>query len=999
MKTSLTPSWLRDLVAQCGFLDAYAQADPYFPEFASDLASYLDQAGHKLWDRLRTTFASTPDEVTLRNIWALASADPLLTGAIWRAASLQPNFDDALRQELNKLKSSFLEHASVPPWIEPIIQPTVRSPLDLSAAQEFTPSLRFRYVLAALTRDRFDALVCIRSIRRERRCSKLTRQRELKKAVQAAIKKSLEIRRITRKDFLQLPLMEQLVVSSDDSLLETVVDTEGVTPTALAKSVEAAWATHSDLRGRLLELLRGTSLWVRGQKHRPEHRLKENNVEFFNEHANQLAVDALDDDLRAEFASKFEKWLILSRDPSSSWVPLSENAVKLLGDLNPQSQFPSYLRLDAAEITRRFVTGELSAQTLRAADLEVIQITWTSKDREELARAGRITALDQLDPDVAATIFPQIAEAADSSVPSIAKNSLAQLVKQELCIDEAVDLLEQGQYPQLRQHIRDMIAGGSRTWAKAFRPYLGTETAAGLYNDPSWQTTEDLLAYLSHGSGIKDYNQYKNELSHLIGTELNRLFEPSERPASAQGAQVTEIDVPRWTTLAQTYASSFEDAAQLLVESLGSTAVIELLKRSATRHSLRKALEAKLSDGNALKDINRYRIEHVGTASELFGIVQEDAALIQWLRPELAEKLQVGTTTADVAALILCYRRSPRHLKTLAQANGAERFRSSVVESCDLLRERSRDRGYLELTAKLGARHVCTLAAVMASMDAAASAGHKLDKSYHHYALPKRSGGTRTVSAPNPLLKKVQKAILFRIISPLGAHPAAHGFVKGRSVGSNAALHVKRPVVSNCDIENCFPSVKWPLLLGALRRDVGKTLSPAAISLIVDITTMEGGLPIGAPTSPALLNRVLLMTDQTLSAAAEKRHCHYSRYADDLTFSGDHRAVELLGVAKRTLAQIGLALDAKKTNIYRRGRRQIVTGLVVNDRVSVPRRLRRRMRAAVHAAELGRTPTWHGQEKSFTSLKGRIAYLRSVNCEEGERLLSRLKSIGDESDE
>ena len=118
-----------------------------------------------------------------------------------------------------------------------------------------------------------------------------------------------------------------------------------------------------------------------------------------------------------------------------------------------------------------------------------------------------------------------------------------------------------------------------------------------------------------------------------------------------------------------------------------------------------------------------------------------------------------------------------------------------------------------------------------------------------------------------------------------------------------------------------------------------------------------------------------------------------------MTFSGDDSAVALLGVAKRTLAQIGLSLDSKKTNIYRRGRRQIVTGLVVNDRVSVPRRLRRRMRAAVHAVEQGRAPTWHGQEEPLTSLRGRVAYLRSVNREEGERLLSRLKSIGDDSDD
>ena len=984
MKMSLNPSGLLDLVKQCGFLDAYAKANPHSSDFSKDLSFHLDQAGSKLWDQLRAEFGGETEETILRNSWAVAASYPILAGAVWRAANSQPGFDDLLRGELQKFKSLLLKRGNFPDWLEPLVDPAFDSTLDLSEAEEFTPALRFRYVLAGLTQKRFDSLECIESIREERRCSRMARQREIKKALDAASEKSLVINPIPQKAFAQLPLMEQLVVATDDHILRHLVDVEEDALAALAQSVMKAWETRSDLRANLFDLMQGSSSWNRVTRHRPLDPLQASNVEFFNEHSKSLNLGAVDDDLRAEFGDRFKKWLSSPRDPSSQWVPLSPKSVKLLRNFSPKAKIPSYLTLDAIEITRRIVIGKLSTKTIKAAHVAQIKYSWTNKDRAELAVAGHIAILDKLNLDVAAVIFPQIVKAANSPAQLVAKNSLAELVDKELCITEALPILGRDKCRQLRKHIREAIDNDSDAWIKAIRPFFGTETAAGIFVDTSRKTTEKLLAHFLIGSEIKDYNRYKDELVRAISAGLRK---------------ADKNELAQWTKLATNFISDTEGATAILANSLGLKAVITLLKQSSAGSPLSKALESELSDANAVKEINQYRIEHAGSAVDLFNIIQGNPTLIESLRPRLADDLELGASNKAHAALVLCFRRSPGRLKSLAKEIGPERFRSAVAQGGKLLPLTSRDRGYLELAASLGARNIRTLAAVMASMERSAPAGHKLDKSYHRYELPKKSGGTRTVSVPAPILKKVQKAILLCIVDGFGAHPAAHGFVKGRSIGSNAALHVDCPVVSNCDIANCFPSVKWSLVLGALRRDCGKTFSQAAISLLVDICTMQGGLPIGAPTSPALLNRVLLKTDQLLSAAASKRKCHYSRYADDMTFSGDDSAVALLGVAKRTLAQIGLSLDSKKTNIYRRGRRQIVTGLVVNDRVSVPRRLRRRMRAAVHAVEQGRAPTWHGQEEPLTSLRGRVAYLRSVNREEGERLLSRLKSIGDDSDD
>ena len=164
--------------------------------------------------------------------------------------------------------------------------------------------------------------------------------------------------------------------------------------------------------------------------------------------------------------------------------------------------------------------------------------------------------------------------------------------------------------------------------------------------------------------------------------------------------------------------------------------------------------------------------------------------------------------------------------------------------------------------------------------------------------------------------------------------------------------------------------------------------------MLVDICTAEGGLPVGAPTSPTLLNRVLWRSDEVLAQAAEQRGLRYTRYADDLTFSGSDTAVQMLGVARRTLAQIGLALDPKKTNIFRRGRRQMVTGLVVNQQVSVPRHIRRRLRAAVHRVEQGGVAQWDGAEQSAAALRGRVAFVKMVHAQEGRALLQRLLHAG-----
>lgn len=302
------------------------------------------------------------------------------------------------------------------------------------------------------------------------------------------------------------------------------------------------------------------------------------------------------------------------------------------------------------------------------------------------------------------------------------------------------------------------------------------------------------------------------------------------------------------------------------------------------------------------------------------------------------------------------------------------------------------DAAWFELMLVLGPSYVSLIRQVMGMMDFKAPFGSRFDAHYRHSTIPKKSGGVRDIYAPERALKALQTLINVKLLQPLGAHDAAFGFVPGRNITGNAERHVGQSIVTTADIHSCFPSVGRGLVVHALKRDLGERLSYGAILKIADICLSQGVLPTGAPTSPALLNRVLLRTDELLTDAATSKGCTYTRYADDITFSGGEGAVNLLGVAKGVLKPIGLMLDPKKTNVFRRGRRQCCTGLVVNDRVSVNREKCRRLRAAVHALEMGRPLLWDGKPETVAQLRGRLAFLASVKAEEGARLMARLEA-------
>jgi RNA-directed DNA polymerase len=251
-----------------------------------------------------------------------------------------------------------------------------------------------------------------------------------------------------------------------------------------------------------------------------------------------------------------------------------------------------------------------------------------------------------------------------------------------------------------------------------------------------------------------------------------------------------------------------------------------------------------------------------------------------------------------------------------------------------------------------------------------------LRPAYSLFEIPRRSGGSRTIHAPDDALKEIQRRILHRVLHGLRAHPAVHGFEEGRSIVTNALPHVGKAVVIALDIRDFFPTTSAQRVTRYLRR-VG--WSKAAAAEMVRLCTWQGGLPQGAPASPRLSNLVNYHLDARLAGLAASMGATYTRYADDITYSlaEDSRqtVAALIGATRRIVREEGgYALHPDKLTVRRRHQRQEVTGLVVNERIHLPRETRRWLRAVEHRLRTG------GQcSLSEAELDGWLALTRMVH--------------------
>ncbi|WBL75799.1 RNA-directed DNA polymerase [Bradyrhizobium xenonodulans] len=287
---------------------------------------------------------------------------------------------------------------------------------------------------------------------------------------------------------------------------------------------------------------------------------------------------------------------------------------------------------------------------------------------------------------------------------------------------------------------------------------------------------------------------------------------------------------------------------------------------------------------------------------------------------------------------------------------------------------------------------------------------------YQRFTIPKKSGGERLISAPMPRLKRAQYWVLDNILARVPLHDAAHGFAPERSILTNARNHVGRDVVINLDLKDFFPTLTYARVKGLFEalgyaEAVAIPLALLCTEPVVDEVTLDGErhfiadgprlLPQGAPTSPAITNLICRRLDRRLMGLARTLGFIYSRYADDLTFSGSGEAVKKIGTLLKAVHGIveaeGFKVHPDKTRVMRRSARQEVTGLTVNEAVAVPRDLLRRYRAVLQQVERhGPVGKHFGPGKDvIRSLLGFGHFAIMVDPESGTPLLQRAQRLAE----
>jgi RNA-directed DNA polymerase len=222
------------------------------------------------------------------------------------------------------------------------------------------------------------------------------------------------------------------------------------------------------------------------------------------------------------------------------------------------------------------------------------------------------------------------------------------------------------------------------------------------------------------------------------------------------------------------------------------------------------------------------------------------------------------------------------------------------------------------------------------------------ERFYRQFVVRKRSGGQREINEPLPSLKQIQRWILDRILYAEPVSKYAKGFVPKRSIKENARFHRKQPYLLSLDIKDFFPSIKRPRVFGIFR---AFGYSQEVANILARLCTREECLPQGAPTSPALSNLFARRLDRKLGGLAKKIKARYTRYADDLTFSGSFSPGKVIKVVREVLAEEKLSLNEAKTRLMEPHQRQEVTGIVVNQRLRAARDLRRGLRQAIYYIE------------------------------------------------
>ena len=221
----------------------------------------------------------------------------------------------------------------------------------------------------------------------------------------------------------------------------------------------------------------------------------------------------------------------------------------------------------------------------------------------------------------------------------------------------------------------------------------------------------------------------------------------------------------------------------------------------------------------------------------------------------------------------------------------------------------------------------------------------KKRKAYSTFKILKKNGSFREIDAPSKPMKIIQRWILQHILYHIDPGEYAHGFVIGRSIATNAVEHQGQKLVLGIDLKDFFPSIKYNRILGYF-----KTLGyKEEIAIILtEMCTFKWRLPQGAPTSPMLSNLISWHLDVKLAKFCEERGLTYTRYADDITISGGSDLPRYSKTIIKKIEESGFIVNEEKLRLLTQGTSQKVTGIIVNEKISIGKDSKRKLNAIVY---------------------------------------------------
>lgn len=221
-----------------------------------------------------------------------------------------------------------------------------------------------------------------------------------------------------------------------------------------------------------------------------------------------------------------------------------------------------------------------------------------------------------------------------------------------------------------------------------------------------------------------------------------------------------------------------------------------------------------------------------------------------------------------------------------------------------------------------------------------------MDSNYEEIIIHKKKGGLRYLSEPSKTLKRIQKNILKNILEERRISCYAKAYKKETSLVHNAISHIDKNVIVKLDIKNFFDNITFNKVYESCFNEV---LYPKKLGmLLTNLCVYNNALPQGAPTSGYISNLVLRNFDEHIGRYCDEKNISYTRYSDDMTFSGDFNPSEIIGYVNSCLFNEGFKLNKDKIKVVRKNIRQQVTGVVVNEKLSIRKSYKRKIRQEIY---------------------------------------------------